>query len=245
MPRVATLAERPDMRTAFQEFDAQWPPFMEQDAAGWGFGALADILPHYQLLLLSDDGGTLLGHGHSGPIPWDGTDEGLPDQGWDHVIGRCLHAHLSPRPTPAVSAFEIVVDPGLRGTGLSTQLVRAMIDNSRRLGHTDLVAPVRPSAKDREPRTPMSEYAFRVRPDGLPVDPWLRVHVRLGGKIVKVCPAAMSIAGSLRQWRAWSGLPLADDGATIIPGALAPVHVSLAHDHGVYVEPNVWVRHRL
>jgi hypothetical protein len=30
-----------------------------------------------------------------------------------------------------------------------------------------------------------------------------------------------------------------------VPGALAPVHVSIAHDRAVYVEPNVWMRHDL
>ena len=30
-----------------------------------------------------------------------------------------------------------------------------------------------------------------------------------------------------------------------VPGALTPVEVNVAHDRAVYVEPNVWVRHRL
>lgn len=30
-----------------------------------------------------------------------------------------------------------------------------------------------------------------------------------------------------------------------MPGALVPVRVSVEHDHAVYVEPNVWVRHSL
>jgi hypothetical protein len=30
-----------------------------------------------------------------------------------------------------------------------------------------------------------------------------------------------------------------------VPGALSPVHVSAEHDHAVYVEPNLWVHHRV
>lgn len=86
----------------------------------------------------------------------------------------------------------------------------------------------------------MADYAARIRSDGLPWDPWLRVHVRAGGRIVGPCPASMTIAGSLSQWREWSGLPLDRDGDVEIVGALSPVHVSVIHDRAVYVEPNIW-----
>jgi hypothetical protein len=55
----------------------------------------------------------------------------------------------------------------------------------------------------------------------------------------------MVVAGSLTQWRAWTGLPFNTDGDVVVPGALVPVHASLAHDHAVYAEPNIWVRHPL
>jgi hypothetical protein len=42
---------------------------------------------------------------------------------------------------------------------------------------------------------PMTEYGFLTRDDGLPVDPWLRVHVRAGGKIEPVATASMVVAG--------------------------------------------------
>ncbi len=45
------------------------------------------------------------------------------------------------------------------------------------------------------------------------------------------------------RWRRWTGLPFDRDGAVEVPGALVPVHYDTAHDHAVYVEPNVWVRH--
>ena len=67
----------------------------------------------------------------------------------------------------------------------------------------------------------------------------------MGAEIVKVCPAAMTISGSLEQWRSWTDLPFDASGAVHVPGALAPVHVSVEHDHAVYVEPNVWMRHDL
>jgi hypothetical protein len=91
----------------------------------------------------------------------------------------------------------------------------------------------------------MAEYIRQRRDDGLPADPWLRVHERLGGVIVKICPASMSISGSLEQWRSWTGLPFDRSGDVIVPGALVPVHVSVEHDHATYIEPNVWMHHRV
>lgn len=81
--------------------------------------------------------------------------------------------------------------------------------------------------------------------DGLPVDSWLRVHARLGGVIVGVAPTSQTISGTLDQWREWTGEPFDTEGPTIVPNALAAVHCFPQHGYGVYVEPNVWVRHDL
>lgn len=244
MPSVVTLADRPEFAEAVRTMPTGVPPFMQNDPMSWNFASLGTLFPAYQFALL-DEEETVIGRGNSAPIPWDGTPADLPDQGWDDVMGRAVRAHLVHRPTPAVAAFQIVVLPELRGQGLSSLIVVAMRDNARLRGHTSLVAPVRPNGKDLDPMTPMDEYARRVRADGLPVDPWLRVHARLGATIVKVCPASMAIAGSLEQWRVWTGLPFDRDGLIAVPGALAPVHVSIIHDRAVYVEPNVWMRHDL
>jgi GNAT superfamily N-acetyltransferase len=244
MTTVVTLAERPDLIESVRSRPVGLPAFMLNDPMGWNFASLATVFPTYQLALLDDDD-SVIGHGHSAPIPWDGTPADLPDQGWDDVLGRALCAHLTDRPTQAVAAFQVGVLPERRGQGLSSTLVAAMRDNARLRGHKDLVAPVRPTGKDAEPETPMEEYARRVRQDGLPEDPWLRVHARLGATIIKVCPASMAIAGSLQQWREWTGLPFDRDGMIAVPGALAPVHVSIVQDRAVYVEPNVWMVHRL
>jgi hypothetical protein len=140
--------------------------------------------------------------------------------------------------------LEITIREDRRGAGLAAVLLDAMRRNVSRLGITDLVAPVRPNAKD-DPEEPMSSYAFRTRDDGLPVDPWLRVHVRAGGEIVNIASISVTIPGTLAQWRAWTGLPFDESGPVHVPGALVPVICAVEHDVAVYVEPNVWVLHRL
>ena len=91
----------------------------------------------------------------------------------------------------------------------------------------------------------MASYALRVRADGLPVDPWLRVHMRGGGRIRNVAPMSMTIPGTLAQWRDWTGMAFDTSGPIQVPGALVPVMCAAEHDVAVYVEPNVWVHHPL
>ncbi len=111
-------------------------------------------------------------------------------------------------------------------------------------GHSTLYAPVRPNGKT-DAHQPMTEYVEQLRDDGLPHDPWLRVHVKAGATIVQVAPRSMVIAGTLAEWREWTGLQFDTTGDVIVPKALVPVHCDVRHDHAVYVEPNVWVRHDL
>jgi hypothetical protein len=89
------------------------------------------------------------------------------------------------------------------------------------------------------------EQCLVATEDGLPEDPWLRVHVKAGGKIIEVAPRSMVIAGTLDEWREWTGLPFDTTGDVVVPKALVPVHCDVRHNHAVYVEPNVWVRHDL
>ena len=53
----------------------------------------------------------------------------------------------------------------------------------------------------------------------------------------------MRIEGAVAEWESWTGLPLPADGDYVFPGGLAALHV--AHGHGSYWEPNVWMRHRV
>ena len=106
-----------------------------------------------------------------------------------------------------------------------------------------MFAPVRPTAKHLEPFTPIGEYVGRRTAEGLPADPWLRVHVRAGGVIVKIAPASMVIPGTIAEWSRWASMAFPASGQIAVPGALVPIHVSVEQDQAVYVEPNVWVRH--
>ena len=222
--------------------ESTWPVFMFNDPVGNRlFPRVPEMFPEYQLLGL-DPGDRVVARLITAPFRWAGSGDELPDRGWDAILERAVCAGGA---STAVSLLEARIVPGRQGAGLSTALLTAARQHVQQLGIGDLFGPVRPTAKSQEPRTPMRDYVARVRDDGLPVDPWLRAHVRLGGVVAKICPTSMTVPGTLEQWRGWTGLPFTSSGLIDVPGALTPVHVSLEHDHAVYVEPNVWVHHRL
>jgi GNAT superfamily N-acetyltransferase len=242
---TATLAERPDLTDAMWSMPDTWPPFMLEDPiVNAFFGRLPEEFADYQIVGLGPDD-AVIAKVHSIPFSWSGDDDDLPDRGVDGVLVRAFVDQRHGRATNAVSLLEAHIDPRYRGQGLSSQLLDIAAANALRLGRTDLFGPVRPTGKELEPRAPMADYVARTRPDGLPTDNWVRTHVRLGGRIVKVCPASMTIPGSLAQWRTWTGLPFDRSGLIEVAGALVPVSVSVEQDHAVYVEPNVWIHHPL
>jgi hypothetical protein len=118
-----------------------------------------------------------------------------------------------------------------------------MRDIAARRGYASLIAPVRPNQKSLYPLTPMERYVTWRRPDGLPRDAWLRVHERLGASILKVAEHSMRISGTVEEWERWTGLAFPESGAYVVTGALCPVTIDRDADLGLYLEPNVWMRH--
>jgi hypothetical protein len=240
-----TAAQRPDLIDAMWGLRSTWPDLMLEDpVANLLYPRLAEAFGAYQVIAL-DESGSVVGRVNSVPFVWTGADEDLPDRGWDEILHRAFRAHDRGERTNAVSLLEARLLPERQGSGLSAVLIEEVRRHVRALGTDDLFGPVRPTGKSHQPRVPLTDYVAHLRDDGLPQDPWLRIHVRGGGRIVRVCPASITVSGTLAQWRTWTGLPLERSGDVDVPGALTPVHVSVQHDHAVYVEPNVWVHHRL
>jgi hypothetical protein len=122
-------------------------------------------------------------------------------------------------------------------------MIEAMAGIARAHGLRALIAPLRPTWKERYPLTPIERYAAWTRADGLPFDPWIRTHVRLGAEILRPEPESLRIVGMVAEWEAWTGLPLPESGEYVFPQGLALLRVDREADRGVYFEPNVWVGH--
>lgn len=245
---VTSVAKRPDLAPLLGDFAGAWPEFMYHDPlAALVYGHEATSLAEYCLIAVDRDQPTRpLARAYSAPFTWPGDpDTDLPAGGWDAVVLSSANDRLAGRRGNIASALEITVRADLRGKGLSPIMLAALRRTATDLGHSSLVAPVRPTGKHLHQAEPMVEYVARRRPDGLPADPWLRVHARAGGRIVGVTPRSMTIAGTLAEWRRWTGLAFDTTGPVPVPAALTHVHCDVPADHAVYVEPNVWVNHPL
>lgn len=117
-----------------------------------------------------------------------------------------------------------------------------MADLARFAGLAPLVVPLRPNRKEQYPLIPIEEYASWRRADGLPFDPWLRVHVRMGADLLRAEPRSLAISAPVETWEGWTGLSLPADGHYVFPRGLAPLGV--VGGVGRYWEPNVWMLHR-
>jgi GNAT superfamily N-acetyltransferase len=243
---IFSLRQRPDLRPLVfaSSLQSVWPEFMQHDAAAELYFApsMLDRYLDYAFAGIAD--GKVVARAFCVPFRFN-TDcrTELPDGGWDQVIRWAHDDSTTGRAPTTLSALEISMLPEARGGGHSLALLDAMKACAKAKGFAELFAPVRPNQKHLQPHVPMRDYVANVRPDGLPVDAWLRTHLRAGGKFVKIAPCSMTIVGSLADWSRWTGLPFDRSGEILVTGALAPVMVSLQQDYAVYVEPNVWIRH--
>ncbi|TDD62530.1 N-acetyltransferase [Kribbella antibiotica] len=238
---ITTVADRPHLAGA--ALDAgPWPEFMRHNRVSEAyFQRTLTAFPSTCLIATTPDG-QVVGDAHAVQLA---RRTELPSGGWEQtVVWAFADLQRGVRPD-TTCALNISVAHHFQGQGLAAALLSALRDAAADLGHQALLAPVRPSQKAAEPWTPLAEYAARTRPDGLPFDAWLRTHVRAGGEVVRVAPASWVVTGSLNEWRRWTGLPFGESGEIEVQGGLVPVRCEVAEDRAVYVEPNVWVLHRL
>lgn len=221
-----------------------WPEFMLHDPlADRHWNDLYRKFPHFQFAMIEESTGIVVGQGNSVPLAWEGHVNELPEEGWDWAIEKAMLDHDAGRTPRIQCAIQIVIAPEYQGRGLSGQMVQVMRGIGADHGLHRLIAPVRPTLKSHYPLIDIDRYVEWMTDAGLPFDPWLRVHVRQGGRIVKVCHRAMQITGTVAQWETWAGLRFPQSGSYLVPGALVPVTIDVEADLGVYVEPNVWMVH--
>ncbi len=238
--RFVTHEEREDIRDT-EELWRSWPEFMlHDDTAAGRWGQLYERFGRFQLWGLDVTTDELLIKVNCVPVALD--PDALPADGWREALRSAIDDAVAPT---LLCALQILVAEESRGTGLSSVALAEMRSIGAEHGFADLVAPVRPTLKARYPLVAAERYARWVRDDGLPFDPWLRVHVRAGASLVGVCPSSMLVTGTVAEWEDWAAMAFPESGEHIVPGALVPVTISREDDLGLYLEPNVWMRHRL
>jgi GNAT superfamily N-acetyltransferase len=239
--RLVTVAERPDLaEPAWQATKDVMPEYNNHgDVLNHYWPRLTEQLPDFQFHLVGD-GDEILARARCLPVRWDGTLDDLP-AGIDGAIARGFDEDGA----DALCALVIMVPRERQSRGLSALAVEAMSEVARRNGLEALIAPVRPSWKERYPLVPIERYAGWRREDGLLFDPWMRVHERLGATILRAEPRSLRITGTVVEWEAWTSTAFPDSGEYTFPGGLATLEIDREADQGRYWEPNVWMHHAL
>jgi hypothetical protein len=236
--KLVRYADRPDLRArrGAELSGLTFPEYMHHNEPGNRFwGRLYSDFPDFQVALV--DGDELVAEAHAVPLPWDGTSDDLPS-GWEEGFVRGMTSEREPT---SLMAIAISVSPSRQGQRLSGQMIETFKDNARAAGLGSVIAPVRPTLKERYPLIPIERYMEWRREDGSHFDPWIRIHEHVGGEVLAPATTSMTIRRPIADWEEWTGMRFPDDGEYVFPGGLAPLVVS--DGVGTHVEPNVWLLH--
>jgi hypothetical protein len=238
---IFTFAGRPGFRPLIDRLsDDAWPPFLlHGNVHHWHL--LFDMFPDYQLLLC-DAADNLIAVGHAVPFIWDGSLPDLP-RTLEEIVLRAEQAHRHQQAPNTLCALAAMVSSGHRGQGLSGRVIQEMKALAHQHSCTALIAPVRPTWKSRYPLAAMERYVEWKRSDGAPLDPWIRVHWRLGAQPLCIALNTLTVEGTIKDWEAWTEMTFAESGLYVIPGALQPVQMDCEKDIGRYEDPNYWMKH--
>lgn len=237
-----TFAERPDLAER-RTRTGIWPEYnVHGDVTFWCWRFLAEELAEYQFVLHDPERDEVVASGLTGAIVWDGDDATLPSS-FDEVLVQVLNAHRTGKAVNTLCALAAEVPPAEQGRGRASAVLGGMRELGQRLGLRRFAAPVRPSWKDRYPLAPIDEYVSWRRDDGTLLDPWMRVHERLGASVSRTMPHSLAITGTVAEWESWTGMAFPASGTYTFPQGLAPLAVDLEADQAWYWEPNVWIVH--
>jgi len=219
-----------------------WPEFMQHDSTvNKYWQCLYTHFLKFQFVFLDDK--TTVGIGNMVAVNWQGSYSDLPGTGLDWAMKEAVSNFRAGLKPNLLVGVQILINPEYQNLGISREMLNVMKDMAEADEIEHLVVPVRPVLKSKYPLIPIENYINWITEENLPFDPWIRIHVKAGGKIVGICNRSMLISGSLSDWEKWSGLEIPDSGEYVIDKALVPVTISKENNIGTYIEPNVWILH--
>jgi hypothetical protein len=238
-----TWEERPELADRGPRSEDVWPEYnLHGDVFDEWWAPLMVESPDLQFALYDTERDQVLAEAHTGALVWDGEDATLPPS-IDEALRRAVDDRREGRAVNTLCAFAAEIAPGTRGRGLAADVLRGMSELAARRGLERVIAPVRPSWKERYPLAPIERYITWRRDDGQLLDPWMRIHERLGARVAGALPNSMLITGTVIEWETWTELSFPESGTYVFPHGLAPVEIDRTADLGTYWEPNVWMVH--
>ncbi|KFY08127.1 hypothetical protein V492_06526 [Pseudogymnoascus sp. VKM F-4246] len=206
-----------------------------------------------------------------GPLPDGGLDDVLR-LGMEYYLNLDVGKSSSKLEPNTLSALGITVDPAWRNKGTASLLIHTLKQAAAKMGLRHLVVPARPTLKYRYLDVDMTEYVLWGQSGAVhtsfenitlsgdrPFDPWLRLHVSLGARMVKIAPSSMTVEADTSTWTRWLGTDIFKERAAeaeadkagqetvtiVIPGGLAKLSYFPSAGIARYVEPNVWMEYDL
>ena len=210
-----------------------WDPFNWQADGSVGI----DYDPNLHFVAL--EGSKVIATIDGQPMDWDGDSDSLPLGGWTALVLRARDG-FSEQPNWAFAVGASIL-PEFQSAGVAGPLLIALRDQALSLGYFGLVAPVRPTKRATMPQLDISQYRDVRLSDGRHVDPWVRIHEKVGGRIIGCCEDSAVFGGTREQWEEWSKRRLPDDGDILIPGAQG--WLEMISGYGVLREDSLWVLH--
>ena len=243
---VITCADHPEFFNASIDLENEiWDElsFLDYTSAHHAhYDELMERFPEYHLCMVDLESRELIATGTC--VPLHVADSApLPPEGWDWLVDTAMaqdgmNANI-------VGGLSISVARQHRDRGLARDMIDAMLALAASKNLSSVIVPVRPVGKCEHPFVPMEQYVEWVDERGRIFDPWLRSHVAVGGEIMGVCGRSMIVEQPLEFWKPWTQSEPDQEGRVPFKGALVPLDVDLHTGVGRYVEPNVWVSHRV
>lgn len=243
---VYNAEERPDLVAPAEALGATlWPTYLSTESHRQFWGKLYEgPLARLQSIAVDRASGDVVALGNCIPFVWPRSGP-LSEEGWDWVLEAGATSAALGEACDSLSALSVAIRPDRRGEGLAIKLLTFMKSTALREGFSAMVAPVRPTLKHMYPLQDFETYCAWQTKDGLPFDPWLRTHVKMGATFLQPAARSMTVAASVDKWSSWTGLRFPESGEYWLPSALSVLRIDLEEDCGIYEEPNYWMRHPL
>lgn len=235
------MAQHPNYGEAISVLRSRaWPEFMD-DAEDYHWEELFRRFAEFQFLFVSD--GELLGICHTLPLYWNGESHTLPDTIEAVIIGAIGCLEIS-KPANTLAALAIIVSDRCDEVGLTSEIlstVKSMLSENQLQG---LIVPVRPALKNDYPLVPFEQYVHWKRKDGGSFDPLLRLHWEMGASMLGIASKAITVEGTVKEWKNWTKMDFSESGEYIVDGAQRPVIIDHAANCGYYSDPGLWMLHK-
>ncbi|MBA4387547.1 MAG: hypothetical protein C0404_06170 [Verrucomicrobia bacterium] len=208
-------------------------------------------IPLDWIIFSNADGGSLIGHGVTTRLHWDLNPGHRPDGWQDAVRVSYQNSHVDLKEPNSLVGLFICIEESSRKHGWAGNLIGEMKAIGRRNKMAALIIPLRPPTRYQKEyaEMPMAEFAALKREDGQYKDHWIRLHVRLGAKVIGISSTSHQHAMSLKDYYTMiSPAPVIRSGYTLVQqrdGGWYNVYVDLEREFALINQGCVWVQHPL